>query len=754
MKALSGHLFGKFNQSVALRYLTVASSFLLVIQLAFGWLQNQQNYKRQVNYARDRVETKAAFLRDVAPEAIFTSDFLYLETLMQQATEEQDVVYSIVLSNDGRPLTRYLDREQPLMQEALAAAENPADLLGLLEIINQSPDVSEVAVSVDSFEHPLGEIRLGYSTARVRAESVRAAQQSFLTALAVSLLLAMLTIVLFQRQVHRPLTSLRKFAQGFEGGDLNQRIQVQYPDEIGQVGRALNRMADQLQANLTEVAESRDQAIAANKAKSEFLANMSHELRTPLNAILGFSALMSHEADVSESQKRTLGIINRSGEHLLSLINDVLEMAKIESGRTLIEPMPFDLHRLLEGICEMLDVRAQAQGIELRLEQSKELPQYVEADENKLRQVLLNLVGNAVKFTKQGQVVLQVEATAIDGNRDSNSNHLVSFAVADTGPGISEADLTAIFEPFKQTPVGRNTHDGAGLGLAISRRFVQLMGGDLTASSQLGQGSTFVFSMPMQETAAASLESETSQPRRIIGLAAGQPQHKILVVDDVEENRFLLNKVLELIGFEVEIATNGMEAIERWKTWQPDLIWMDMRMPVMDGFEATRCIRDLESSQRSAVSQADSPQTTIVVALTAFAFEEHRQMTLDAGCDDYIRKPFRESEVLEKMAQHLGIRYRYEGDDMAATSADSRTGMAGAAAIAPEDIGSQMAAMPHDWLTEVHEASTQLDRELVSDLILQIAETHGSLAERLKGWVTSFRFDKITDHTSSILGLE
>ncbi len=753
MKAFSGHLFGRFNQSVALRYLTVASSFLLAIQLAFGWFQNRQNYTRQVNDARDRVETKAEFLRDVAPEAIFNLDFLYLETLMQQATEEQNVVYSVVLNSEGRPLTRYLDREQPLIQEALVAAENPADLLSLLESINQAPDVSEVVVSVDSFEHPLGEIRLGYSTARVRAESVRAAQQSFITALAVSFLLALLTIVLFQRQVHRPLTSLRKFAQGFEGGDLNQRIQIQYPDEIGQVGRALNRMADQLQANLTEVAESRDQAIAANQAKSEFLANMSHELRTPLNAILGFSELMSHEAEVSDSQKRTLGIINRSGEHLLSLINDVLEMAKIESGRTTIEPMPFDLHRVLEGIHEMLNVRAQAQGIELRLDYAQDVPQYVEADENKLRQVLLNLVGNAVKFTKQGHVVLQVAATLTEGTADSPGSHLISFAVADTGPGISEADLSAIFEPFQQTPVGRNTHDGAGLGLAISRRFVQLMGGDLTASSQVGQGSTFIFSIPMREIAAASLEVEVAPPRRIIGLEPGQPQRKILVVDDVEENRFLLTKVLEIIGFKVEVATNGMEAIECWKTWQPDLIWMDMRMPVMDGFEATRCIRDLEGSQRSAVSQANPPQTTIVVALTAFAFEEHRQMTLDAGCDDYVRKPFRESEVLEKMAQHLGVRYRYEGEDTAATSTDSMAGMAGAA-IAPEDIGSQMAAMPHDWLTEVHEASTQLDRELVSDLIAQISETHGNLAERLKSWVTSFRFDKITDHTSIILGLE
>ena len=732
----------KFQSSLALRYLTIASSFVLSVQLVFSLVQIYRNQAQQMTDLHEQVESKAAFLRDIAPEAVFDLDFLYLETLMQQATEESDIVYSVIISEKGELLTRYLNRSHPLIKATVeGSGVQPDDLLGVLASVDQLPYVYQVQMPIESFGKPLGQIRLGYSKQRVRSEGIKAALSSIVTALLVSFLLALLTMVLFNRQVYVPLKSLRKFAQGFEEGDLTQRIEIGYSDEIGQVGKSLNQMADQLEENVVRLAEALDKAIAASRAKSEFLANMSHELRTPLNAILGFSELMTREKDVTPNQKRTLGTINRSGEHLLSLINDVLEMAKIEAGQTVIEPIAFDLHHFLQTIYDMLSVRAQAQNIDFVFDYTSELPQYVKADEGKLRQVLLNLLSNAVKFTKEGSVKLHAKAR-LESSQDQR--YRVTFSVEDTGAGISEENLAIIFEPFEQTDVGRNSQEGTGLGLAISRRYVRLMGGELTVSSQLGRGSTFQFSSSIEAIDAAEVQLAATEAKRVIGLAPDQEAYRLLIVEDVEENRLLLTRVLELVGFEVKVATNGMEGLEYWKEWQPHLIWMDMRMPVMDGLEATRCIRDLEKTQT-----AKNQHSTIIIALTAFAFEEHRKMALNAGCDDYVRKPFREHSLFEKLEKHLAVHFLYEGDG---TDTSENTDSVNAdSVVADEPIDKQLAAMPRDWLRQLHEASVQLDREAVSNLLQQVVDEHGALVNELQTWVNSFRFDKITDYTTEIL---
>ncbi|MDV3353200.1 ATP-binding protein [Leptothoe sp. LEGE 181152] len=742
MKNLRKFLVLKFQNSVALRYLTIASSFVLAVQLVFSLLQISRNQTQQMTNLRTQVESRADFLRGVAPEAVFDLDFLYLETMMQQATEDSDIVYSVIISHDGELLTQYLNREQPLIKLVASESETQSDdLLGLLVKVDQLPYVHQVQLPIESFGKPLGQIRLGYSTQRVRSESVKAALESIIRALLVSFLLALLTIALFNRQVYKPLTSLRKFAQGFEEGNLDQRIEIGCPDEIGQVGNALNRMADQLQENWVKLAEALDQSIAANRAKSEFLASMSHELRTPLNAILGFSELMAREKDVTPNQKRTLDTINRSGEHLLSLINDVLEMAKIEAGQTLIEPVAFDLHHFLQTLHDMLSIRAKAQNLHFVFDYPSDLPRYVKADERKLRQVLLNLLSNAVKFTKEGSVKLQVKTLPDSSQAQS---YRFKFAVEDTGLGISEENLTVIFEPFEQTEVGRNSQQGTGLGLAISRRYVRLMGGDLTVSSQLGQGSTFQFSVPMQMVEAIDVKVASAEVKHVVGLAPDQDTCRLLIVEDVEENQQLLTRVLELVGFEVQVATNGMEGVECWKEWQPHLIWMDMRMPVMDGLEATRHIRDLEKNQPSG-----KKHSTIIIALTAFAFEDHRTMALEAGCDDYVRKPFREQNLFEKLEQHLGVRYLYEGDEP--DKSEESVNVNSTSVAVNEPIDKQIAAMPRDWLIKLHEASIQLDREAVSQLLQQVVDDHGALVNELQTWVNSFRFDKITDYTADIL---
>ena len=366
--------------------------------------------------------------------------------------------------------------------------------------------------------------------------------------------------------------------------------------------------------DITDLLEARRQAEAASEAKGAFLANMSHELRTPLNAILGFSQLMGRDLNLTADQLEYLGIINRSGEHLLSLINDVLEISKIEAGKMTVQERTYDLYRQLDGLEEIFGLRAQEKGLELTVSRDQNVPQQIVGDERKLGQVLSNLLSNAVKFTDVGSVALRVTARPAAQPSDSRRSSL-HFEVEDTGPGIDPNDLPTIFDAFVQSETGRRAQGGTGLGLTISREFVSLMGGELTASSEVGQGSCFRFDVQVGLT---PLEGDTAHVtatrRRVVGLEADQPAWRLLVVDENEAARLLLVKLLEPIGFEVAEATNGQQAIEVWQRWQPHIILMDMRMPIMDGYEATRRIK--------ATPQG---RNTLIVAVSASAFEEDRE---------------------------------------------------------------------------------------------------------------------------------
>jgi signal transduction histidine kinase/CheY-like chemotaxis protein len=485
--------------------------------------------------------------------------------------------------------------------------------------------------------------------------------------------------------------------------------------------RQLKISRQQLENYSRRLEQKAHEAEAANRAKSEFLANMSHELRTPLNTILGFTQLLTRNSTFQPSQVEQLEIISRSGEHLLTLINDVLSMAKIEAGRTTLNENGFDLFGMLDSLEEMFRQKAESKGLNLIFERYPEVPRYVQTDESKLRQVLINLIGNAIKFTEEGGVALRVKM----GNGETHKLHC---EVEDTGSGIAPAEMERLFRPFVQTETGRKSQQGTGLGLTISQQFVHLMGGDITVSSTLGHGT--IFSFDVQITPVERLDTQTQQKRRrVLAVAPNQPKYRILIVEDKWENRHLLFQMLASLGFEVQGAENGLEGIHIWETWEPHLILMDMRMPVMDGYEATKRIK---AHLRG--------QATTIIALTASAFDEERAIVLSAGCDDFVRKPFREEVILEKIAVFLGVRYVYDSDEVESRKDET---MPSSFTLEP----SSLRVMSPEWVAQLYQAALRTDEKQIFSLIEQIPEEHTNLATSLIDLVENFRIDKIIDLT-------
>ena len=700
-----------------------ASVGILLPALLLAYFQISSKLENDINLrVRDPMQQYAHVLAGSVGEALWNLDLAEGQRLVDTVMANADVASITVTHEKGQVFAQ--NHKPALSGDKLLRVER----------------------TIRRFDASVGSLVLEMSTARVQAELM-----SDLIKMAAALFAQVAFSLgfiwfLIESRLLRPLRVLKDEAQRLARGELDQALKWQGADEMGSLAGGLDQMRTDLAAlaaereqktaalqhelserrrvedelaqhrghleNLVDyrtraLDEALHQAQAANRAKSVFLANMSHELRTPLNAILGFSQLLDHATELSPESRKKLATINRAGRHLLALINDVLEISRIEAGRTQVNPAPFDLGELLDELEDMMRLRAQEKGLSFAVQRAPSIAPYVFGDAKHLKQVLINLLGNAVKYTEHGHVLLRLSTVGQDE---------ILFEVMDSGPGIELKDQERVFHAFYQTESGIAKGEGSGLGLAISIQCAKLLGGDLKLQSQPGQGSVFSLLLPLPAAEPVSVRTE---PKPVRGLAPGQAIPRILVVDDKADNRELLRQMLEEVGIEVQMADDGAQAVEAFQRWCPDLIWMDMRMPVLDGYQATRQIR--------AMGRGGMVK---IVALTASAFEEDRREILAAGCDDLLRKPVEAESLFAMMGALLGLRYGYESTAAPVEAAQS---------VADLDLSH----LPGPILTRLQTAAAALDFGQMEELLASLRESDEPLAGALSELLQAFRFDRI-----------
>ncbi len=758
-----------WNQSIRNQLILGTAGILTLLISVFSYFTIHNHSDFLHKEAMAETQDRSLMLAVNSQVWVMANDYVGLEEVISNFEIYKDLIYAAVINMDGKVIA-HTDKERigqyvsdkarvNYLKHLLAQKHQLSDRA---TIISQNEHHIDLARPIRHNNHYIGWVELRTDQTQ-RQESISATIRNSLLFTFGALLIGLLVSFLTAKSLTDPLYRLIDTMKRIRKGDKEAVADENGVAEVGQLSHEFNLMLGTLKQNEEELQrtqknlrqdirqrvkvekeirdlndnletivqdrtkaleEEKEKAEASNRAKSAFLANMSHELRTPLNAILGFSTLMTQSSDIPETEKDNLKIINHSGEHLLQLVNDVLDMSKIEAGHVRLDAEDFDLGELIRNITDMMRIRASEKGLQLLVDQTSKFPRIIHGDAPKLRQILINLLSNAIKFTNQGGITLR-----LDTLEDDDCNLVLKFEVEDSGTGIEQKDIERIFMPFEQL-ANATSQKGTGLGLAITRQFVNMMGGDIHVQSKPDEGSIFSFSIQVKHaTTDVDLISHGGPGgKTVISLADGEPEWRILVVEDQLENQLLIQKILKQIGFQVKIAENGAKGIELFQTWQPHFIWMDRRMPVMDGLTATRKIRQLPGGDQVKI-----------VALTASVFKDQRDEVMEAGSDDFVRKPYRPEELYDCMARHLPLHYRYAEDGEL------------------EDEGSKllnlstqdMAQLSETLRDSLYRAAVIGDAQSITEIIQTLPEAQIALASGLRKLVDAYRFDLIMELTKT-----
>ena len=712
---------------VVLMQMVTALMVLVLAALAFLTLE-ESTFKR--TESRELQVLGRVIANNAAPVVAF-EDPEAAASILEGLTARPSIVRARIFRAKGDVLAAFPTAARPderpvPVDTAIEGIQAAQDRFRLIQLIR---DRAGAPVGVLLLEQDLRELHQRILTSCL----------ALAAALAILGLLSLLVSLKVQGIVTHPILDLARVVDTVsQTRDHGLRARVWAQDEMGHLVETFNTMLARFQAQDEQLAEHREhlerlvdhrtlQLTKANQellvaksraeefslAKSAFLSNMSHELRTPLNAILGYTQLMAYEPARDPKDRRQLDMILRAGEHLLGLINDVLSVARIEAQQQVLATAPFDARRFILGIEEMIRIRAKAKSLSLNVEVDPGLEPVLVGDQGKLRQVLVNLLGNAVKFTQEGGVGLIVRCLP---------DHRVQFEVRDTGSGIPPEETAGLFSAFFQTGAGRKSKEGTGLGLFLSQALVRLMGGEIQVESQVDQGSRFHFDIHLPP--GGELPADEGARAELPRLVPGQIRPRELVVDDNADNRDLLASVFASLGLPCQLAMDGRQGLQTWRETHPEVIWMDMRMPGMDGFEATRQIRAEEAATGCA--------RTIILAVTASVFEQDRSAILQCGCDDILIKPYRIRDLLGCLSRHTGLRFE-DGPAPQAEQAD----------VSPEAIQAALARAPIPWRGSFQQALAVGETEMARGMLEQLPPGSSALAQGLQTYLDEFRLDEL-----------